>query len=170
VPFPSGLITRPPVADDLGFVIKAWVRSYANSPYAGSMSRERQVTAIRGTIFDLIKRGAEVKLVCLSARPDFILGFICSEQSPDGPIVHYVYVKNNFRQSGIGSGLVESICAKPDVQVKTSHRTPLGDCLFKSRQYNPKLSRYQKEGGVSGRVPSPPDADGADPSLNANGA
>jgi GNAT superfamily N-acetyltransferase len=108
------------------------------------MSRERQVAAIRGTIFDLLKRGAQVSLVVLSARPEFILGFLCYEQTPDGPTVHYVYVKHGYRQNSIGSALVESIAN--NAKVRTSHRTPLGDLLFKGSQYHPRLSRYS-EGG-----------------------
>jgi GNAT superfamily N-acetyltransferase len=104
------------------------------------MSRERQVAAIRGTVLDLLKRGAEVSLVCLSSRPDFILGFVCYEKTPDGPIVHYVYVKHGYRQNSIGSALVQSIAN--NAKVRTSHRTPLGDYLFKGSQYNPRLSRY----------------------------
>lgn len=156
---PSGLTIRPPTSDDLGFVVKAWVRSYANSPYAGAMSRERQVSAIRGTIFDLLKRGAQVSLVCLSARPEFILGFICHEQTPDGPVVHYVYTRFGYRQNGIASALVESIAN--NAKVRTSHRTPLGDYLFKSSQYQPRLSRYS--GGERERGNEHPDNTGNHP-------
>ena len=141
---PSGLSFRPPTRDDLNWVIKSWTRSYANSPWSGSMSRERQVQAIRGTILDLIQRGAEVSLVCLSARPDFILGFICFEQTSDGSVVHYVYTRHGYRESGIGSALIESIAN--NAKVRTSHRTPLGDHLFKGSQYNPRLSRYTAAG------------------------
>lgn len=158
---PAGLTTRPPTSDDLGFVIKAWVRSYANSPYAGAMSRERQVAAIRGTIFDLMKRGAQVSLVCLESRPEFILGFLCYEQMPDGPTVHYVYVKHGYRQNSIASALVESIAN--NAKVRTSHRTPLGDLLFKGSQYNPRLSRYSADGGKRDNRGEHPDQRGDNP-------
>ena len=152
---PNGLTTRPPTSDDLGFVMKAWIRSYANSPWSGAMTRERQVAAIRGTIFDLLKRGAEVSLVCLSARPDFILGFVCSEQTSEGPVVHYVYTRFGYRQCGIASALVESIAKS--ARVKTSHRTPLGDYLFKGSQYQPRLARYGSPAPESGDRPEHPD-------------
>jgi GNAT superfamily N-acetyltransferase len=135
--------------------MKAWIRSYANSPWSGAMTRERQVAAIRGTIFDLLKRGAEVSLVCLSAKPDFILGFICSEQTSEGPVVHYVYTRFGYRQCGIASALVESIAK--NARVKTSHRTPLGDYLFKSNQYQPRLARYGSQTQESGDRPEHPD-------------
>jgi GNAT superfamily N-acetyltransferase len=167
VSFPSGLTTRPPTSDDLGFVIKAWVRSYANSPWAGAMSRERQVAAIRGTIFDLLKRGAEVSLVCLEARPDFILGFICYEQTPDGPTVHSVYVKHGYRQNSIGSALVESIAN--NAKVRTSHRTPLGDLLFKGSQYNPRLSRYAGDAAKRDRAAEHSDDAGNHPGRSRLG-
>jgi GNAT superfamily N-acetyltransferase len=157
---PEGLDIRPPTRDDLNWVIKSWTRSYANSPWSGSMSRERQVQAIRGTILDLIQRGAEVSLVCLSARPDFILGFICFEQTPDGPVVHYVYTRHGYRESGIGSAMVESIAN--NAKIRTSHRTPLGDHLFKGSQYAPRLSRYYTTTGEEReRGQEHPDSSGA---------
>jgi hypothetical protein len=112
------------------------------------MSRERQVQAIRGTVLDLIKRGATIQIVCLTSRPEFILGFVCYEQSADGPVIHYVYVKNGYRENGIASALLKDIAS--NAKVRTSHRTPLGDCLFKANQYNPRLSRYSAESRVTG--------------------
>lgn len=155
---PRGLIQRPPTSDDLNFIMKAWVRSYANSPWAGAMSRERQVNAIRGTILDLLRRGVQVSLAVLSARPEFILGFICYEQTSDGPVVHYVYTRFGYRQNGIASALVESIAN--NAKVRTSHRTPLGDYLFKERQHNPRLARYAPDGDRRERGPEHSDADG----------
>jgi hypothetical protein len=140
--FPQGLLLREPTSDDLGFVMKAWIRSYANSPYAGAMTRSRQVAAIRGTVLDLLQRGAVVRILCLASRPEFILGFVCYEQLPDFPVVHYVYVRFGYRQSGLGSALVESVRNGKDVQVRSSHRTPLGDYLFKERHFSPKFARY----------------------------
>ena len=137
---PQGLQLRAPTSDDLGFVVKSYVRSYANSPWAGSMTRERQIEAVRGTLLDLIKRGVDVQVVCLESRPEFLLGFIASEQTDRGPVVHYVYVKQMYRQSGIGRGMVQSIAS--NAKISTSHRTPLGDYLFKPRQYDPRLARY----------------------------
>ncbi len=160
MPLPQGLSFRPPTRDDLNWVIKSWTRSYANSPWSGSMSRERQVQAIRGTILDLIQRGATVSLVCLSARPDFLLGFVCFEQTADGPVVHYVYTRNNYRQSGIASAMVESIASNAK-EIRTSHRTPLGDYLFNRRYYNPRLSRYQAQGQARKPDQERADADGA---------
>lgn len=142
--FPQGLQLREPTSEDLGFVIKCWTRSYANSPHAGAMTRARQVAAIRGTVLDLLQRGAVVKVLCLASRPDFILGFVCYEQLPNFPVVHYVYVRFGYRQSGLGSALVESVRNGKDVQVRSSHRTPLGDYLFKERYCSPKFARYSE--------------------------
>jgi GNAT superfamily N-acetyltransferase len=158
---PRGLTERAPTADDLGFVLKSWIRSYANSPWAGSMSRDRQVQSIRGTVLDLIQRGMTVRVVCLTSRHDFLLGFIAYETPPEGPVVHYVYVKSGYRESGIASALLESIAK--NAKVRTSHRTPLGDYLFKGSQYNPRLSRYQAVGGERERGESHPDAGGTTP-------
>lgn len=115
------------------------------------MSRARQVAAIRGTVLDLLQRGAVVRILCLSSRPEFILGFVCYEQLPNFPVVHYVYIRFGYRQSGLASALVESVRNGSDVQVRSSHRTPLGDYLFKERHYSPKFARY----GAPDRQPEP---------------
>jgi GNAT superfamily N-acetyltransferase len=131
------------------------------------MSRERQVAAIRGTVLDLIKRGVTVSVVCLAARPDFLLGFIAYEQTADGPVVHYVYVKSGYRENGIASALIESIAT--NAKVRTSHRTPLGDCLFKGNQYNPRLARYTGDGGERRRPGEPADDAGHHPERDGLG-
>lgn len=143
------VVIRPLKGTELGYVVKNWVRSYANSPWSGAMSRERQVEAIRGTILDLIKRGAVVQVATPRGRPDKLFGFVCYERGFPWPVVHYVFVTDRYRESGIGSRLVEAAKEGSEAHVRYSHKTILGQYLFKQgKHYRPKLSRRPKRRDV----------------------
>lgn len=49
---------------------------------------------------------ATVVVSCLESDPDVVLGYACF--SPDGTVLHYVYVKKAWRQLGIAKELVPS--------------------------------------------------------------
>lgn len=108
------------------------------------MSRQRQVAAIRGTIFDLTNRGCEFRVAYLVGRPEFLFGFVCYETGHPYPLVHYVYIKKDYRENGIGRGLVDVAREGIDGQVRYSHRTKLGEHLFKGGFYTPALARYEE--------------------------
>lgn len=154
VPYYIGL--RPATGAELGFVVKNWIRSYANSPWAGAMSRELQVGAIRGTIFDLLRRGAELQIAYLKSSPDKLLGFVCYERDFPWPVVHYVYVKERYRQCGIGRALVETAAEGSDkASVRYTHKTVLGQYLFpRDRYYRPRLARRPKQTRRGDHVPA----------------
>lgn len=138
--------------DDWRFVLKSWIRSYANSPWAGALTRQRQVEAIRGTIGDLLKRGARVVLAVLAKRPTQILGFICFETDRPHPLIHFAYVKGLYRrQFGLGTALVELACEGKEGPVQYTFRTGHKDTprAVKEGRYRPALARYPRRERVS---------------------
>lgn len=134
---------RPAAPGDLHFVVKSWLRSYANSPYAGAITRERQMSAIKGTIADLHERpGTQAWVACLKDRPNFIVGFVVFEEGRDFGLVHYVYVKDNFRDRGFGRWLVSKASGDHDRTLYT-HKTSRSHYLFRDVDYEPALARYE---------------------------
>ncbi len=157
---------RDPKSEDLNFVLKSWIRSFANSSYAGPYTRERLVSAIKGTIVDLLARPSTVvRIACLKSRPDFILGFSVFERGWPFAVVHYVYVKRgrmNYRNCGIGRRLTEE-ATRGYSEIRYTHRTPHSDRILKGARYSPALARYPKreqqdlvEDSTSADWPKPP--------------
>ncbi len=135
---------RAPTPDDLGFVLKSWIRTYANSPWAGALSRERLVAAIKGTITDLIERGAEVTIACSRRRPEVIYGFVCHEAGYDWPVIHFVFVKPLYRGMGIGKELVARACGESEEVPRYTHRTADTPRVLRDARFAPILARYPK--------------------------
>jgi hypothetical protein len=142
---PGIVLRNPRNAEDLGFIVKGWLRSYKDSPWAGSMADEFRIPALRESILALVNK-SEVRLACFEEDPDLLLGFVCYETGHDWPLVHYVYVKagqdNVNRRKGIGSFLLDAAKEGHDAQARFTHRTKLGSYLFpKAKYYRPKGAR-----------------------------
>lgn len=103
-----GLIYRPAEPAELDFILDSWLKSYRTSPWAGVVRNHRYHEETRGTIEDLLGRGA--KLTVASA-PDTgrVLGWVCHESKQDVLVIHYIYVKDPFRKLGVGKSLIESL-------------------------------------------------------------
>lgn len=91
---------RPGEANDFGFVIDSWIRSYRDSPWA-RLAGTCYVAGHDALIKRLMTRSATT-VACYEADPDTILGWACTE----GRIVHYVYVKHSLRRKGIARMLL----------------------------------------------------------------
>lgn len=110
------LVVRPARASDRGYVLKNWLRSYAESRFA----REAGKPYWRGEarlIDRHIERG-EVNVAAYAEDDDVIAGFICASYR----VLHFVFVTESYRRKGIAKMLVDSLSAEPDVY---SRRTPL---------------------------------------------
>lgn len=94
---------RPSTKEDVSFVMDSWLRSFRKSPYSGVVPRNLYVQVYSECIRQLLARGARLMVACNPEAPEQILGFICYE-SPG--VLHYVYVKELYRDSGIAKSLV----------------------------------------------------------------
>ena len=96
--------------EDAGLILNSWLKSYRN----GWMQSDRSnppIKNVRGDIFfkehhsailDILK---SAKIICAVSKDDEnqIYGWICLE----GDTVHYIYVKQIYRNYGIASDLLE---------------------------------------------------------------
>lgn len=93
-------------SNDLNFILSKWLKNYKFS--------SRFTKKIKADIFykwhhmivqNILGRGtASVLIANPTDEPDVNLGFICFEQS-DSKIIHYIFVKPEFRNFGIGKRL-----------------------------------------------------------------
>jgi L-amino acid N-acyltransferase YncA len=65
----------------------------------------------RPVILALLSRSGAV-VACEPRHPDQIFGWLCGEQQGADRILHMVYVRNPWRQQGIGGGLMRQLCPR----------------------------------------------------------
>jgi len=102
---------RPARRGDKNYIIKSWVRSMRGQfPYSKMSSGAirkyaKRVEALIATTITLV--------ACDPEDGDVVYGFVCGESGRylgvESPTLHYVWVRKQFRQNGIGTALVRTI-------------------------------------------------------------
>lgn len=133
-------LTKP---SEVGFVYKSWLGSYKNHADVMPYSMYRKVYQV---ILDrLIKRdGCLVVLAIHPEHEDQIFGFAVLERS--SPTLHYIYVKEDYRRTGVGSDILEFINqGNTSGEFKFTFNTTLGRKFLRSRggKYDPKPARNE---------------------------
>jgi GNAT superfamily N-acetyltransferase len=107
--------------DEYSFVFDSWARSFQKSPWAGCIPNHLYPQVSRAASSEIVDRGARV-LVAYVDLPDGgrrIMGYSVSE--PDRRVLHWLFVKKDFRGMGIGSALLAETC--PDGEWSYTFRT-----------------------------------------------
>ena len=93
---------------DYNFVLSNWAHSYKGSPWAGTVPNNLWHVTVKESVDQLVARGAYVVLAVSEDDRDQFLGFICWEEPESGiSVVHYAYVKDEFREKhGVGRALL----------------------------------------------------------------
>lgn len=89
---------------DVAFLYAAWIGSYEKSPWAGVLPGHAAYSIHKATIALLLQRGMKVTMAVNPDDDQQILGFIAREPG----LLHFVFVKDMFRQQGIASALLTS--------------------------------------------------------------
>ena len=116
----SGYIIRDVEAGDAGYILDAWLKSYANSVWA---------SGFRAGVFypwhrALIRRAlseSKTLVMCDEEDQDTIWGWMCA--GPRKQTVHYAYVKSPFRRKGVAGKLAEAHGIDLSEPVTATHET-----------------------------------------------
>ncbi len=125
------MVIDTPTADELKLVYDAWGNSFRKSPWAGCVPNHLYDSVSRETARSIIDRGALV-LVAVTpiagAEDEFpavrrVMGFAVAE--PHRNVLHFLYVKNNYRGTGRGSALLDEVTKDfdPELDYVYTHRT-----------------------------------------------
>ena len=111
---------RPGTADDASFIFSSWLKSYRQSYFARTISNTIYFDQHHAVLRRLIKR-CSTDIACNPEDPSQIYGYIVHESVTGIPVVHYVYVKQTFRNMGIGKALLEKAKTFEEAGVYTHH-------------------------------------------------
>ena len=113
-----------PAPDEMALVYDAWANSFRKSPWAGCIPNHLYDSVSRTAIGEILSRGARVT-VAVQDLPDGarrVCGYSVSE--PDQAILHWLFVKRDYRGMGIGRALLnETVIGFSDKPKRYTHRT-----------------------------------------------
>jgi GNAT superfamily N-acetyltransferase len=125
------IVIRPAIADDTAFILREWLRTFCESPFAAHIDRATFFREHHRVATMQLGRGAVV--AALPDARDVLCGFLAGA----GEVLHYAYVKPQFRRMGIASEMVGHVFG--DSQITYTHWTPEGRALLSKRvaRYSP---------------------------------
>lgn len=104
---------RPFRAEDLDYLVDAWLNSWRTNRYAGVVPNHLYYSTHRTLIEDLIARGATIVVADTGKKlkngKAFILGFACAEEKDGICILHYTTTKDPFLRRGVEAALIEAL-------------------------------------------------------------
>ena len=134
---------RPVRVSDMAFILANWLNHYKNySSFALRVPRalffkyHQQIAKMI-----LGRRTSKVLVATSSDDSDLILGFLVSEETEDGPIIHFLFIQKAFRKLGIAKALLQAAGIQSS-QASFSHWTYDMDEIVKKNPtlvYNPYL-------------------------------
>lgn len=110
---------REAIQPDIPFVYSSWLHQHSHSAFASGVSKSTFFSNHRRIIDKLIQK-TDIYVACDAADTSVMYGFICGEVH-EWPLVHYIYVKKNFRGYGIARLLLEQLGWSPEKEVVSSH-------------------------------------------------
>lgn len=133
VPTPAPGIIRGPRPLDQRFVAATWVRSILSMRTKGHF-HGRHLRPERGLLdqlVDAVMDRSDSRLLVCSDRinRDAIRGWLVYVDGPKVPVVHYLYVRDDWRRSGIASSLLARIGVGRDSSVVCTSHGPASEML-----------------------------------------
>lgn len=124
-----------PQPDEFAFIFDSWARSFRKSPWAGCIPNHLYDAVSRAASAAIVDRGAKVLVAVTpiagqeSAFPELrrVMGYSVSEPG----VLHFLYVKDDFRKMGIGQALLDATC--PGGEWTYTHRTRLSERFLNRR-------------------------------------
>lgn len=138
------VVIRPYTVTDINFIMSSWLKSHKEDlDFSTRIDNLQQIKKALGrlrvpklktyvpnnkyyniapTMFKAILAKAGALVACDANDYDHIYGYMVAETIHDEPVVHWVYVKNIFRRTGIGKLLLSKVC-EPDSKPLTTFIT-----------------------------------------------
>lgn len=141
----GAMTIRHATPDDYGYIVKSWVRSYSQSPFALAVGPAHEAKLFEhegGCVWsagptyhnghhDLVNRLVrECVTLIYDAGDGIIDAFACGQ--PSQSLLHYVFVREHMRGLGYGKALVKRMFAEAPVTFTHQTREVRVDRLPKS--------------------------------------
>jgi GNAT superfamily N-acetyltransferase len=133
---------RQATKDQLSFVFATWLRNYKHSSQFARKIKNATFFKWHHLVIERIfeRPGTQVLVATPQGESEPILGYAVLEQQ-DCPVVHYVYVKDDWRKMGIATKLVAASRLPLEKAVFTHYTSALDELgllkKYTALEYNP---------------------------------
>lgn len=126
---------RNAVSDDLAFIYKTWLNSYCGDSAIGKSVRKSVFHREYAKVIDRLLMVSGVLVACQPDDVKVIYGYLVFEPR----LLHYCFIKEAFRFSGIAKALVVKAMGVQNLHVYSHHTSHLKPILEKYPflTYNP---------------------------------
>lgn len=132
---------RPFELPDRSFILKSWLKSYRK--YQAGVPDELYFKGQTALIFAIATR-SKLVIACDKDNPGFIIGFVCGHlcENLTDTIIHYIYVKDDYRRNGIARDLVMHLGYRQQGNILATHWTKPVTSICQSYPvvYNPYIN------------------------------
>lgn len=137
------LNVRPYKPSDLNFIQNSWGSSYYKGAEFLDYSTPKEFNDLhRPKREQILDDPTTAVLVCCGKEDeDLILGYIILQKSPEGLLIHYIYVKQAFKGEGISEELLKQIKGP----VLVTHMTDKAMKIISKKQSRFKDFKFSKE-------------------------
>lgn len=124
-------LIRKALPNDVPFITNSWLKSYRDSREVQGIPNNQYFYHQHKLIEALVPRSIVI-VAAMKSDPHIIMGWLCAEVADTALLLHYVYVKNDYRRMGIGSGMLRFVKEyEQPPAIITTHTTRLTRDLMK---------------------------------------
>ena len=136
---------RKAVEADFDFIYSSWLKSYRNSEATKHLTNAVFFHHHKAIVKNILEsKNTETLIICSDKDDDQLYGYIVVETIYSEIVLHYVYVKYNFRKLK----LISDLCKSTNILDKVNFITHLPRKFDSSKsrfQYNPYLLSESKQ-------------------------
>ncbi len=133
-----------PTAEEYALIFDSWARCWMKSPWAGCIRNCDYDTTSRAMISELIDRAGTRVTVLYTVTDDGIrrvVGYTVSE--PAKRVIHWVYVKRDFRGLGNGRRLLHEVTGGETKGWLYTHKTNACEKFLRGMKHDPARARVK---------------------------
>lgn len=116
------IVVRPAAPGDIAFILSSWLQSHRSGPWARYLGNATYFEN-HGPVAQSLLEQCPPLIACDQVHPELIRGWVCGERYLGSLVVHYVYVKADWRHWGIARQLVEALGYKAGEPIIATHIT-----------------------------------------------
>lgn len=134
------ILLRKPHSEDIPFIFNSWLKSYRPSIQVKNIPQNIFYGEHHRFLEKIMKR-AECIIACNPDDTNHIFGYVVYEIITGVLVVHYVYVKQDYRRLGVCNYLLEAAGRKRGEPFAYTHETYIGHKLsfLMKGFYNPYI-------------------------------